>query len=49
MRLQEQQGKLGGELIKGLAYLKAGFSLAAVRGALNTAAAAVFNANSTAA
>ena len=37
------------KLKKGLAYFKAGFSLAAVRGALKTAAAAVFNANSTAA
>ena len=34
------------QLYLGLAYLKAGFSLAAVRVALNTAAAAVFNANS---
>ena len=33
----------------GLAYTKAGLSLAAVLGALNTAAAAAFNANSTAA
>ena len=33
----------------GHAYTKAGLSLAAVRGALNTAAAAAFNAISTAA
>ena len=33
----------------GLAYLKAGFGLAAVRRALKTAAAAVFKANSAAA
>ena len=37
------------QYFQGLAYLKAGLLLAAVRRALKTAAAAVFNVNSTAA